>query len=270
MGTGLGLAGLLVLGACGSGGAADAGESTAPSATSSVAVASPASEPVAAGPAVGEVVDFADLARRAGVAAKAKKTVRTTGSAADGTMTGEVDYAAPAMRFTMEAASGRTEAILLDGVIYLRMAALSGLTGGKEWVKIDPSGNSPVSQAVGPLLAQLFTMLKDPMNGVGLLEGVKATVIAADATGTTYESTLTAQQAQQMSEKLLAGSPLGAGVVPEGVHQSSTMKHTMAPDGLPMKAVVVSEGGEESIFEYHDWGQPVSITAPPADQVGTI
>lgn len=264
----------LALGACGSGGSDGSGAAGGGSASSAAGGSdgSSAGEQAAPEAQVGDVVAFADVATRSAAAAVAKKTVHITGTSPVGTLTGDIDYAAKAIAYSAAGGpQGEAKTVFVDNVLYVGVPALKAAAGGKDWIKIDPGGTSPMAQAMKPLLEQVFTMLDNPMKGLQGLTDLKATVTAVDETGTTYELRLTAEQVKQMAETLLSGTPLGSAGVPGATYQPTTMAHTLDADGLPVKVVVSSgEGTPPMTLTYSGWGAPVAITAPPAEQVGTL
>lgn len=273
------LAVVTTLGACGSADPAGGGGAAgslgagvgAPSEASSTGATGPADAQAAPDAATGDVVAFADVAAKAAKAAQAAKTVHVTGTGPAGAMNGQIDYANRAISYSSKIGQGEAKAIFVDDVLYIGNESFAALTGGKGWIKFDPDSSSPMSTAMKPILDQVFSMIDDPMKGLEAVAGLTATVTEVGSAGTTYEVRLTADQVRQMNEAMLKDSPIGAAGAAAANYQPVTIVQTIGPDGLPVKVVTtVQEGAAPLSLTYGKWGEPVTISPPPADQVGTL
>lgn len=243
------LSGVLALGlaACGSTASPTSSSSTS-SGSSTSSTSGPGTTSSAPAQAAGDSADAAVLATRisdAMVKAKSGKgKISTTGGPAAATTTGTLQFAIDGSTTLAQGSftvSGMTlETITKGGVIYLK-GLPAQMTGGRPWVKIDPKGTDPLSKT----MAQLGDNNGDPRALVDSFKGGKATVKSTRGDTTTYAIT---------GAKALAGGTLEVTV-----------------DGRDLPSVfTVTTSGVTVTAEYSDWGAPVSITEPPADQVGSM
>ena len=248
----LALAATLALGACGSTTPAvsKAGATPSTSSTSSTTASSSAS---AAGLAVGTTVDGGDLGTRMLAAmVKAGSGTMTMNVGAGGTASGSFIMKKGTMRQRMVMAleGVRMEIVSIDGVLYIK-----GLPGStKPWVKIDPKAKDPSSQLFSGMLGQMGS----PRQFADAMVGAEATVVSSSATGTTYEVSID-------PAKLLGEA--GQGAVPSMA--PVTTRYVLDAKDRPVSMTVEVEGQTVG-GTFGGWGKPVTITAPPASQVGTF
>ncbi|HMM97215.1 hypothetical protein [Phycicoccus sp.] len=261
--TALALSGALVLGACGS-------------ATNDTATGgSTSQEQKAPDVKVGDLVDLKTLATKTSAAAKAKGTSHlsmTMGST--GTVNADLDYSgsSPKMTMTMTASGESVKAVYVDKVMYLNSPSFAEMTGGKQWVKIDPQGDDMISKMMGPMLSQMEAAMADPGEQLKVVEGAKATVAKVERGVTTYRVRLTKEQILAMAKK--------QGVAPPGTTDEELLKQVpetasydlaVTDDYLPSSATVdLLEAGQRLVMTYSKWGEPVTVTVPPASEVGTF
>lgn len=258
------LAGALALGACGTATAPQAGTAAASSA------APAAAQPSAA---VGDVMALKDLAERSSAAIRAKRTVQvaqTVGDAA--TSTGQIDYAesGPRLAMTTNASGRQVDVVYTDGVMYLGGDSLSTLSGGKKWVKLDPDGTDLMSKMMAPVLTQMESSMSNPADQLKVFADVDATVSAVEDGATTYTIKLTQEQLAASVKAATKGLP--GGLSDAAVARlADGLTYTMTVDAgyLPSEMVVDVPNGPVTVT-YSKWGEPVTITAPAADEVGTF
>lgn len=200
------------------------------------------------------------------VTTAAGKTVSTT-------MTGAVDLsdsASPAMTISMTlpagtaSAAGPMEMILLDRIIYLKM-------GGTSYLKLDAAtiakqtGSDPFASMSSP--AEQLSKQASSIKKVTLVGEEDVTGVATKH----YSIVLDLKAAAAVSGKSLPSSPALDQNVPYDVWidgQDHTRKFTMtmttSPEAATVKDTVVMAGTMDK------FGEPVSITAPPASQVMTM
>ena len=232
------LSGLLALGLAG------CGSSSNP--TVSAAGATPSTSATSA-PPVGDSTDANELATRisnAMVKAKSGKgKISTTGGTASAGVTGtlqfQLDGTTTEAQGSFVVAGTTLEVVTKDGIIYIK-GMPSRMTGGKPWVKIDPKGTDELSKS----MSKLGNNTGDPRALVDSFKGGKATVKSRSGGQTTYEIT---------GASALAGGALEVTVDEQDL--PSTFK--------------VTTSGVTVTAEYSDWGAPVSVIVPPADQVGS-
>jgi hypothetical protein len=240
----LALAAALGLSACGdAGGDSAAKTSSAPSGSASSS---------ASGLRAGATVDGAELAAKMTDAmVKAGSGTIALDLGTEGKATGSFAMKGGVMeqQMTMPIEGQTMQIISTGGVIYMK-----GLPGSKKpWVKIDPKADDAVSQ----MFAGMAGDMGDPRQLAKALEGSKATVVSSTADASTYDVTID-------PKALLGGA---ASAVPSS--EPVKARYTLDAENRPT-AMTVDVQGQQVKITFGDWGKPVSITAPPADQVGTF
>jgi hypothetical protein len=212
-------------------------------------------------------------------------TVHVTGSitaaGTNGTMTADESFGNPVeLSMTMNASASSISEILIGDKLYAKVPELSSMLGGKSWVLFDLNAlgslgstfqslinsakNMNPAQQLQPLLASgnLHKVGSETVDGVQA-DHYSGTVDPATAfDGSEAAKNLTADQITQLKALMKAG-----GVTTE------TIDLWVASDGLPVRVSVNSNSSEGAVkvdMHLSDWGKPVSITAPPADQVGDM
>lgn len=233
--------------------------------TSQVALSSDLSE--------GDQVPPAEFVKTVEDGVRASTTAHMTMNIAAGasgkvTAEGDVDYTTkpPSMAMTMglpaqATGGGDMDIRMVDGIIYMSMGQL---TQGKFW-KIDPSDPN------GPFAALGMDKMLDQMDPAKALSQVqdgitKVTYVGSEGDLDHYELTVD-------MKKMMAS--LGDGKLAQGAQAQLPDSLTydiwlddqnrfskMSMDNLPM-------GGSDASMEMtvSDWGKPVDISAPPADQI---
>jgi hypothetical protein len=142
------------------------------------------------------------------------------------------------------------EIVSTGGIIYRK-----GLPGSKKpWVKIDPRADDPVSQ----MFAGMAGDMGDPRQLAKALEGTKATVVSSTADASTYDVTI--------DPTTLLGGAAGSVAPSTGPVKA---RYTLDAQNRPT-VLVVDVQGQKLTITFGDWGKPVTITTPPADQVGAF
>lgn len=134
------------------------------------------------------------------------------------------------------------EAVSKDNVVYLK-GLPTALTGGKPWVKADPKGSDELSKA----MREYGANMGDPTAMVDQWKGGTATLVEQTATSSRY--TVTGTTTQQGAD--------------------ATIDLTLDAEDRPQE-VTMKSSGVTVMVKYTDWGAPVTIEVPPADQVGTL
>lgn len=170
---------------------------------------------------------------------------------------------------------GSLDMVVIGDTAYLKLPAGLAATG-KPWVKIDPSGTDPVSKALSGMLSQEEQSV-DPTKSLAQLTGAATITKRSQTTVNGQPATryvLSVDTQKLLHSKLvtpamrqLIGSA-GASLPP---HFTEIL--WLNSDNLPVKTTVSEKvaGQQVSVVAtYTDWGGPVDITAPPADQVGPL
>ncbi|MEV4599001.1 hypothetical protein AB0K15_16515 [Amycolatopsis sp. NPDC049253] len=155
-------------------------------------------------------------------------------------------------------------------------SALDQVTGRKPWVKVSPDGSDPFSQVLGGSLAQLAEQ-NDPAR---TLEQVRTagTLTSSDATildGTDAAHYRVDVDLAHLGAELPAGLPADAQLGDTKVPLDLWLDEDNRPLQLvlDLSPVLRGSGGQGSariMARYSAWGSPVNVTAPAADQVGTL
>ncbi len=239
------LATALGLSACGS---SDSSSPTAAKTSSTVSSSSPA-----ATAKTGDTVDGAALATRMTDAmVKAGSGTVTMDLGGQGSAKGSFTMKNGKMEQSMEMGiQGQTlQIVSAGGLLYMK-----GLPGSsKPWVKIDPKGTDPMSK----MFAGLTGDMGDPRQLAGALKGSKAVLVSSSGGESVYDVTID-------PSALMGGSTATASPSAQPVKA----RYTLDAQDRPTKMTVDSQGQTINIV-FADWGKPVTITVPPADQVGTL
>lgn len=186
------------------------------------------------------------------------------GATGDLTAEGDVDYTgdAPEMAMTMEIPAGgsttKADIRLVDGILYMSMGQM---TGGK-FVKVDPADESGPMGGMGDLGGML-----DQMDPTAMLEKMRSSVRRVtfegdDAHGAHYVMTIdTAEMARSMHLPAEASGQLPSTLSYDLWLDEESRLSRMTMD-LPVAGATASIEMNAS-----DWGEPVSIEAPPASEV---
>lgn len=200
------------------------------------------------------------------------------------TGSGKLDLVKPASDFTLDAGKqGTVRTILLDGVTYLKTKSIP-VAGGKPWAKIDKNSKNPLARFVGSVGDQ--SQQADPgqtidqikaggtitKTGYATLNGQRTTMYVIDVD----LKKVAAQQKNPMLKQVMEAA-VRAGV------KRFPITMWLNKQELPVQMKVqspVPSGGQSgqqqsgksvtTLVKYHDWGAPVHITAPPANQVGEL
>jgi hypothetical protein len=239
--------------------------STSTATSASAAGSSTSAAATAGGGAVGDTVDATGVITGMTEAMKAAKTGKmtmTSTNAGAGVLnaTSEFEYTDTSQNqhLTMDMSGMSIEMVVLDGVMYLKGMPTS-VTGGKAWVKIDPNGTDALSKQLAGSLSQMGVD-----SSLAAYQGAKATLVDTDGGGKHYRvDGLTLPSASTAT-----GSAATAATTSPSV---TTADFWLDSKGLPLKSSVTVGGLSGTVtVTYSGWGAPVTITAPPADQVGAL
>jgi len=200
---------------------------------------------------------FADVLKGAlDKATTAHMTMDLGGST--GTAEGDADYTKSppeaAIKMSVAELGGDVEVRMVDGTLYMKSASF-----GDKWVSADLGDpNSPLGS-----LGQQLDMTK-------MLQTFASAVVSATDEGSddVDGESLEHYKATVDTKKLLSSMPSGsdaAGSLPK----TMTQDWWFDSDGLVRK-FSSDFGGQTITMTLSDWGEDVSIEAPPSDQVTTM
>ncbi|KAA9162360.1 LppX_LprAFG lipoprotein [Amycolatopsis acidicola] len=192
---------------------------------------------------------------------------------------GRFDGENTAMRMTMHVATVDEEIRYVDKTMYIQLPeqTRARMTGGKPWGKVDP--DSALGKEMGAAQAQQ----NDPSQTLQQIQ-------EAGTIKRSEETTLDGQQAThywidmdlaKVADKLAEGSLSQAAIAQlKGKVSTIPVEVWLDKDQLPMqftenltevmKAAGGGTGPATLTMKYSDWGTPVDVQAPPADQVGEL
>ncbi|SDS59654.1 Protein of unknown function [Nocardioides scoriae] len=256
---------LLVLGGCGSSDSGSSGDGGSSSAGDSSSASADAGSDDSAGSSGEELTkaDFGDRIYAAFQDAGTLKFTITTSGAGSSTGTGEADLSGdqPASSVTQEVqGAGKVQAIAVDGVFYLKSAQLSG----EKWLKVDPNAKDGLGALIGSLGGN-----SDPSKLLQVMN--QASEVTAEGQEE-VEGTETTKYHVVLPRKAFAAT---LGDNPQVVQMlPAQIEFDMWVDGDDQLRKVTYElavGGQESgtTVTYRDFGDPVSIQAPPASETTT-
>jgi hypothetical protein len=157
--------------------------------------------------------------------------------------------------------------IMVGGAFYLD---LGEKMQGKTWLRVDEKGKDPLSKAMGPLLATIRQQLNLSASA-SAFRGVTATSVA----GATIDGASTVGYVVKLnSQQIIAALPADVrkSMASPMAGATSVSTYYVDPEWLPRKIVIVTTvKGKKTPMSvmYSNWGDPVTITAPPASDVAT-
>lgn len=184
---------------------------------------------------------------------------------------------APAMDMTMALPEqGELSMRLVDDVLYVKTP--KEIQPGKPWIKIDPSGTDPVSHELAGGLKQMReagdpSQLLKQLEGAGQITNKRPEELNGKQTthySLTIDVTKVAAQmgpagmVEQARAAGLSTIPLEVWVDREDLPVRMLMDVSVKDPGNPQAGQV----NVKVTMDYSEWGKPVTVTPPPADQVG--
>jgi hypothetical protein len=232
----------------------------------------------------GSAIDLAPVAEIQAALTKAAndKTVKVHGTISSpqgsGTMDAQEQFGDNVqMSMDMGIAGMQISEVLIGDTVYMKIPALSSELGGKPWAKIDLGSIGSIGASLQSLVdsakntdpaAQLQPLLASgdvKKVGTQTVDGVQATHYAGTVDpATAFDSSQAAKNLTPAQISQLKSMLSTAGVTTEKIDV------WVASDGLPVEETISMDtkaGAEKVDLHMSGWGQPVSIAAPPADQV---
>jgi hypothetical protein len=175
-----------------------------------------------------------------------------------------------------------TTSVVYDGSnFYLKVPELAAMAGGKPWVEFT---SASLSSGLGTSFAPMIDNLKNNTGGVQL-QALLASGTLQNLGSDTVNGTQATHYSGTIDDSQIAEISSVNGLTPAQVQQvkqlfqaggvtSETIDLWIAPSGLPVQVKVAAVstvlGTTTDTTDFSDWGAPVTITVPPAGQVGTL
>jgi hypothetical protein len=214
--------------------------------------------------------------------ASGDKTVHVTGTITaagqNGTLDAQEQFGSNLeMSVTMSLSGMDISEVLVGDTLYMKIPELSSELGGKPWAKISLSSMGSMGSTFQSLIdsakntdptAQLQPLLAaGDLHKVGTetVDGVQATHYSGTVDpATAFDSSQAAKNLTSTEISQLKSMLKDAGVTKE------TIDVWVASTGLPVRETVTANsntGATKVDMHLSDWGAPVTVTVPPADQV---
>lgn len=247
---------LVLLSACGGGAESSDGGSGSASNT-------PAAEKAAAdsGPLTKD--NFVDRMSAAQLEASTAHISMSASTGSEPMMEGVIETGEDAKssksQITTNSGMGKMDVRMVDGIMYLSMGEM---TGGK-FVKIDPSDpDDPLAQQFGSNAdkadpTKQLEVFRDSLVGFdnqgdgGEIDGVKTTKIK-----------LTLDTAKVMAAQGASSEAAASADMPKKLDYT-----VFVGDDDLMRRMVIEISGMSSTIDWTKWGEPVTVEAPPKDQI---
>jgi hypothetical protein len=189
---------------------------------------------------------------------------------------GELKFGSPdaAMKMDMTMADGAISMIFVDDVLYVKLPQEA--VAGKPWMKIDAQGSDPASKAIAELKDQLGRNA-DPRASLqefeksGEITNTEQVELNGEQT-THYTVTVDVQKMVDTQTDPEKKKSMQA-VIDSGM-KNFPVNVWVNKDDLPVRMALETptpdgKGGMTSVkmqVDYSEWGEPVDIAAPPAEQ----
>jgi hypothetical protein len=184
---------------------------------------------------------------------------------------------------------GSTEFVVSNGTGYMKVPPKLAQVASQfahvttPWVKIDPNGTSPVDKALASDV-QLIEQNSDP---VAMIDKIKSagTITSTNSEQVAGQQTthytikvdlqkLVASMNASDSQKSLLNQAVKDGVTMQDfnlwVNSNNLPVQIKTALDIPKPSDRTQSLQVDTTVNYSDWGQPVTITVPPADQVSTL
>jgi hypothetical protein len=229
--------------------------------------------------------NMADLAKSIDdkTADKSSAHMKLTADAAGEKITGEgdVEFGAQdsSMSMDMTTSEGNMSMVLLDAVLYIKLP--QELEPGKAWIKIDSNSNSELAKALGSMTDQM-SKNADPRATIkefeksGQITDTKEEELDGKKT-THYSITVDVQKMADgqtdETSKTAMNEAIKAGLKDFPVDVWMDEEQLPVRIALDMPTPNPATGQTTTVkmqIDYSNWGEPVEVTAPPAEQVAEL
>jgi hypothetical protein len=227
-----------------------------------------------------QVKTVSDLSNLVGSSVEQASTVQVTMKSGVGTTTGSIKFGDPvAEKMTLNTAAGSEQVLLVNNVFYMQIPGMQDLTN-KPWIKIDPNDSSNPANQIFAAFVNSIKQNADPSQMIknleagGTLNGTDTEQLNGQST-THYKITvdidkMIANQTDPTMKQLLgAAEQQGLKNYPVEVWLDGHGLPVQTTINMPSLSGAPGSGGVSTVT-YSNWGAPVTITAPPDDQVGSM
>ncbi|WIX82072.1 hypothetical protein QRX50_15565 [Amycolatopsis carbonis] len=254
--------------------------------------AAPAGDKAASGIAApfANVLELASASKQGTAKSKSSKMSMTM-SIGGKNMTAEglmsYDPANLKMSMTMTTDGQQSEIRLIDKTMYMKLPASEAAQMGtdKPWVKISPDSDDPISKALSGSMSQASeqsdpTKILDQISQAGRIVSSDQTTLDGQPVNHYKVEIDVAKGIDKMLDSVPAESRDQAKQLLEGKNIKMPAEIWLNKDQLPLQitmdegelmkalgAPASAAGSGKILVKYSDWGTPVDVTAPPADQV---
>ncbi len=229
--------------------------------------------------------NMADLAKSIGdkTADKSSAHMKLTADAAGEKITGEgdvkFDAQDAAMTMDMSTSEGDMSMVLLDAVLYIKLP--QEIEPGKSWIKIDSTSNSELAKALGSMTEQM-SKNADPRATLeefeksGEITDTKEEELDGQKT-THYTITVDVQKLADGQTDETTKAALNEAI--KGGLKDFPVDVWVNEEELPVRIALdmptpdPTTGTSTTVkmqIDYTNWGEPVDITAPPAEQIAEL
>ncbi|RSN12037.1 hypothetical protein DMC63_29345 [Streptomyces sp. WAC 05977] len=244
---------------------------------------------------LGDPIQLVALTRESTKKAKSfKMTMETVAGTEKNTVTGQGVHEGDNTKFSMvmDDVSKKVEVLFVDNTFFFKLGAddKAELKTDKAYVKISADGQDPISQLLGKMMSKAVKE-SDPSRTLEQISKA-GKITKSDQVELNGERT-NHYLIEIEVEKVIAlivgevGVPFPADVQ-QKLDEKLKGKNVTIPtelwlnaDQLPVQVVsdasafvkamgAPGDGVAKTTVKYTDWGSPVNVTAPPADQVGDL
>lgn len=209
------------------------------------------------------LVDAAKEGTSAAKSAKFTMEGNVAGQALKGSGAGVFAGSESKMQMTMEVMGQSIEMRQIGTTIYMKMpTGMPGADASKPWIKMDTSGMPGVSEQMDKsdptkileYMVEAGAVIKSTEQGQ--VDGQPATIYKLEV------------DTAKMMEKMGGGA---AGQAPPAGMEKLPVELAINGENLPVQvAIDMGASMGKLTMKYSDWGSPVTVEEPPADQVGEM
>lgn len=175
--------------------------------------------------------------------------------AAGATGEGDIEIGSGAADSALEVTVNGNPVVLVDGIFYINLGQISG----GQFLQVDPAAGGQFASSFGNLLEQA-----NPASQLQLFD-TALTDFAVEGAGPEVDGVATTAYVLTLDPTTVL-TPEQIALAGDDVPDSVEVTILLGGDDLPRR-VTTSVAGAEVVIDYSAWGEPVEISAPPADQV---